>query len=338
MTRGDFDQLALNIFRFQYGNNPVYSAYIDALKIDIQEIKALSQIPFLPIQFFKSHEVRTTEFNAAEVFESSGTTQTISSRHFVKDISLYQQSFLKGFELFYGPIGEWCILGLLPSYLERKNSSLVFMTEELIRRSAHSKSGFYLYDHEKLNNNLKELESKGQRTLLLGVSFALLEFAQKYPLPLNSTIIMETGGMKGRKQEMVRNELHGLLKKAFHLNNIHSEYGMTELLSQAYSQENGIFYCPPWMRVLIRDEEDPFVVGSSESGVHDSQLTTGNSRLATPNSELLRGAVNIIDLANVYSCSFIATDDAGTIYENGSFEILGRLDNSDIRGCSLMAL
>jgi len=320
VTEPGFQQLALEIFRFQYQHNPIYKAYVDMLYIRPGEVATLSQVPFLPIQFFKTHPVKTTEFEPAVVFESSGTTQGGNSHHFVKDIECYKESFLKGFELFYGPVKELCIIGLLPSYLERKNSSLVFMVDELIRLSQHPKSGFYLSDHHKLSATLNELESAKQKTLLVGVSFALLDFTEKYPMSLANTIVMETGGMKGRKEEMVRSELHDILKKNFGLQVIHSEYGMTELLSQAYSRSNGIFHCPPWMKVLMRDEEDPLHIRQPVEGIG------------------CRGGINIIDLANIYSCSFIATDDAGKLYHDGSFEVLGRLDNSDIRGCSLMAL
>ena len=325
VTDIDFEQLALEVFRFQYLHNSIYKAYADIFNIDFERINTLSRIPFLPIQFFKSHSVRTTDFEPEIIFESSGTSGTINSHHFVKNIELYKQSFLKGFELFYGPLKEWCIIGLLPSYLERENSSLIFMVDEFIQKSQHSESGFYLYEYEKLYQSLKQLEADKQKTLLIGVGFALLDFAEQFSLPLENTIVMETGGMKGRKEEIVRRELHDILKTRFHVNAIHSEYGMTELLSQAYSQGDGIFHCPPWMKVLIRDEEDPL---SIESGVQNSESGMFKAR----------GAINIIDLADIYSCSFIATDDAGAVFPDGSFELLGRIDNSDIRGCSLMAL
>lgn len=315
----DFERSALEVFRFQYYENEVYQAFITALKIDPKKVSRITDIPFLPIQFFKSHIIKTSDFVPEAIFESSGTTQTINSRHFIKDISIYKKSFLKAFELFYGNPSEWCIIGLLPSYLERNNSSLVVMADELIRQSNHTDSGFYLYEQDKLHATLQRLEQQQQKTLLIGVTFALLDFAETYPMPLQHTIIMETGGMKGRRQELTRDEVQQVLKKAFQTNQIHSEYGMTELLSQAYSKEDGIFYCPPWMKVLIRDEEDPMNVNIPEQSV-------------------LTGTVNIIDLANIYSCSFIATEDAGRLYPDGSFEILGRIDNSDIRGCSLLAL
>jgi phenylacetate-coenzyme A ligase PaaK-like adenylate-forming protein len=324
ITEDSFDKVAFEIFKFQYEHNTLYKAYADMVKTDLGTVDSLSKIPFLPIQFFKSHQVKTTEFAPEIIFESSGTTQTSSSHHYVKDIEIYRQSFLKTFESFYGRASDWCILGLLPSYLERKGSSLVFMVDELIQKSGHEKSGFYLYDYNKLFSVLKELEAAQQKTLLIGVSFALLDFAEKYSLPLKHTTIMETGGMKGRREEMIRSELHERLKKSFQVAAIHSEYGMTELLSQAYSKGSGIFHCPPWLKVLIRDEEDP--------------LQVNNPKSVNSTKNPIRGAINIIDLANVYSCSFIATDDAGKLYSDGSFEVLGRLDNSDIRGCSLMAL
>jgi hypothetical protein len=335
VIEGNFIDLALEIFQFQYRHNSIYRTYVDMLKFNTQKINSLGDIPFLPIRFFKTHTVKTTDFEPAYEFESSGTTQTINSRHFIKDIELYLKSFTKGFELFYGSAEDWCIIGLLPSYLERTNSSLVFMVSELIRMSGHEQSGFYLDEFEKLHNTLKNLEEKRQKTLLIGVTFALLDFAGECSLPLKHTTIMETGGMKGRREEMIRHELHEVLRKKFKKDVIHSEYGMTELLSQAYSRGNGIFYCPPWMKVLVRDEEDPFEVQSavgSRQSVSQPRFTIDDSRLTT------KGVLNVIDLANVYSCSFIATDDAGKMYSDGSFEVIGRIDNSDIRGCSLMAM
>ncbi len=318
-----FEALALESFRFQGENNPVYKDFLQALKIDPANIRDITQIPFLPVRFFKSHEIKTTAFVPEIVFESSGTSGSINSLHPVKDISLYEESFTKGFELFYGPVKDWCIIGLLPSYLERKGSSLVYMVDKLIHLSEHPQSGFYLDEYEKLFAVLNELENRQQKTLLMGVGFALLDFAEKYSLPLRHTVVMETGGMKGRREEMIREEVHAVLKKSFLLDHIHSEYGMTELLSQAYSKGEGIFYCPPWMKVLMRDEEDPFWVKRSGSGT-----------------------INVIDLANFYSCSFIATDDVGKLNADarsgfigvgrGSFEMLGRVDGSDLRGCSLM--
>src|SRR5689334_8696104 len=335
VNEGNFQDLALEIFRFQHQHNSIYRTYVDMLRFNPQKINEVRDIPFLPIQFFKTHRVLTTDFTPVHEFQSSGTTQTINSHHFVKDTELYRQSFTKTFELFYGPAGEWCIIGLLPSYLERKNSSLVFMVDDLIRQSGHERSGFYLSEYGKLHDTLKDLEEKKQKTLLIGVTFALLDFAQEYSLPLKYVTVMETGGMKGRREEMVRHELHELLRNKFHVDAIHSEYGMTELLSQAYSTADGIFYCPPWMKVFVRDEEDPLEIQSAEGSRQlklESTLTIDDSRRST------KGVINVIDLANVHSCSFIATDDAGKLYNDGGFEVIGRIDSSDIRGCSLMMI
>lgn len=333
ITGPEFEKLALELFRFQYQNNEIYQQYVNALHVNPDSIQSLNRVPFLPIRFFKSHAIKTTAFDSPIVFESSGTTRTINSRHFVKDIELYKESFTKGFELFYGPIKDWCIIGLLPSYLERRNSSLVYMVNELIQKSGHTNSGFYLNEFKQLFNLLTDLEKKKQKTLLIGVTFGLLDFAESYssrihPGLFNHTIIMETGGMKGRRKEMIRQEVHDILKKSLHVPLIHSEYGMTELLSQAYSGGSGIFRCPPWMRVLVRDEEDPLTVR------HPGEDALSVRR----DVRQMSGAINIIDLANVYSCSFIATDDAGKVFPDGSFEILGRMDNSDLRGCSLMVI
>ncbi len=315
VKEGDFEALALEVFRFQSTNNPIYKAYLEALKVNPLYVNEIKQIPFLPIHFFKSHSVQTTLFEPAAIFESSGTTGSINSHHLVKDIALYEESFIRGFEFFYGPIKEYCFIGLLPSYLERKNSSLVYMVDKLILLSEHPQSGFYLDEYEKLYVLLNELEKRKQKIVLIGVTFALLDFAEKYSLPLSHTIIMETGGMKGRREEMVRTEVHEKLCESFGVNQIHSEYGMTELLSQAYSKGEGVFNCPLWMKVMVRDEEDPLMVKKYGTGV-----------------------INVIDLANIYSCSFIATDDAGKINADGSFEVLGRVDGSDLRGCSLMVI
>jgi hypothetical protein len=331
-----FEPLALDIFRYQYSNNGVYRAYVNALGINAEAVSSADKIPFLPVIFFKTHEIKTGGFDAALVFESSGTTQSISSRHYIKDEKLYVDSFTRSFEKNYGAAKNWCIIGLLPSYLERNSSSLVFMVNELIKLSGHPQSGFYLNNFQRLAGTIKLLEEKKQQTILLGVTFALLDFAEKYPMPLHHTIIMETGGMKGRRKEMTRMEVHDILKRAFGKNEIHSEYGMTELLSQAYSMRDGIFHCPPWMRVLLREEDDPLAVVRHESMVNkesEFQLTTHDSRLL-----FQTGAINIIDLANVHSCSFIATDDVGKLYADGSFEVLGRMDGSDLRGCSLMVV
>ena len=319
VTELNFEALALSVFQYQYEHNLVYRHYCQILNTDIQKIDCISKIPFLPISFFKTHQIVSTQFTPAAVFESSGTSKTINSKHFIKDLALYQESFTTAFNLFYGNPKDWCILALLPSYMERTNSSLVVMANQLIKESNHLQSGFYLQNTEELNHTLLALEQQQQKTLLIGVTFALLNFAELYPMPLAYTTIMETGGMKGRRKEMPRDQVHHILKTAFQVKAIHSEYGMTELLSQAYSFGNGIFKTSPWMKILLREEDDPFAV-------HTAGL------------KITSGAINIIDLANLYSCSFIATEDAGKLYADGSFEISGRLDNTAIRGCSLMVV
>jgi phenylacetate-coenzyme A ligase PaaK-like adenylate-forming protein len=318
----NFNELAAEVFHFQYQNNEVYHKYCDTLGVDAGKVKAIERIPFLPIQFFKSHPITTTHFTPEVVFESSGTTATTSSKHFVKDTNLYKKSFTTAFEKFYGSAKNKCILGLLPSYLERNNASLVFMVDELIQQSNNKLSGFYLHDYDKLHSTLLHNEILKQPTLLIGVTYALLDFAEKYTMQLRNTVIMETGGMKGRREEMTRQQVHEQLQNSLGISLIHSEYGMTELLSQAYSKGDGIFHCPPWMKVLIREQDDPFTIYTA-GAVKQKPLT---------------GAINIIDLANIYSCSFIATDDIGRLNGNESFEVLGRIDNSDVRGCSLMVL
>lgn len=313
VSSADFENTALNLFQWQYQQNPVYKKWCDLTIPDAKEIWRIEQIPALPVGFFKTDTIQTGAFPLQHFFESSGTTQTINSRHWVRDLNLYRQSFNLAFELFYGNVEDWCIIGLLPAYLERQHSSLVMMVDELIQDSKHTESGFYLYDHEKLSQTLRSLEARQQKTLLIGVTFALLDFAESYPQQLKHTVVMETGGMKGRRKELTRFEVHDQLCRQLGVEKIHSEYGMTELLSQAYSKGDGIFVCPPWMKILVRDEEDPLTVRTSG-----------------------RGVINIIDLANVDSAAFIATDDLGMIYEDGSFEVFGRVDHSDIRGCSLM--
>ena len=314
-----FEPLALEIFKFQYDQNPAYSSYVNALSVSPGHVNSLDKIPFLPISFFKTHEIKAGDFIPEVVFESSGTTQSGKSHHLVRDLTLYSEGFTKTFEMFYGPVTDWCVLGLMPSLSERTNSSLVYMVSGLMRKSLHPLNGFYMHDDNRLAAVLEKLEAIGQKTLLIGLSFALLDFAERnLGCSLKHTIIMETGGMKGRREEKTRDETHSILKHAFAVDQIHSEYGMTELLSQAYSKADGIFNAAPWMKVLVRDEEDPLSVRHLKGVRH-------------------AGAINIIDLANVYSCSFIATEDAGLVYADGSFEILGRLDGSDLRGCSLMA-
>jgi len=325
----NFNALAIDLFQYQHGNNTVYRQYCDSLNINVHTVDSPEKIPFLPISFFKTHQVTTTAFEAETIFESSGTSQTTreegqvkSSKHFIKDPAIYRRSFMACFEKFYGLPKYKCILGLLPSYLERQNSSLVMMTDELIKASANDLSGFYLYDHDKLHRTLIHNELLKLPTLLIGVTYALLDFAEKYPMQLRHTIVMETGGMKGRREEMTRQQVHRQLQTQLGVDLVHSEYGMTELLSQAYSKGDGIFHCPGWMKVLIRDEDDPLHI-STAGNVTERPIT---------------GVLNIIDLANIYSCSFIATDDIGRLHANENFEVLGRMDNSDTRGCSLMVL
>lgn len=310
----DFHSLSLDVFAYQYGNSPVYREFCDYLDKSPAEVSRLEEIPFLPIEIFKLKEIRTKLANNETRFRSSGTTGSRVSTHFVADPGLYKSSFLRTFEKFYGPARDYCFLALLPSYLERGDSSLIYMVRELIEQSGHPSSGFYLDDFELLANTLQTLDAQGDPVILIGVSFALLEMAERFSMTLRNTIVMETGGMKGQRKEMIREELHGHLKEAWGLGHIHSEYGMTELLSQAYARNSGVFYSPAWMRVLIRDTEDP---------AH--YLKPGQS-----------GGINVIDLANLYSCSFIATQDLGKLHADGGFEVLGRFDHSDIRGCNLM--
>lgn len=311
-----FNQVALSVFNHQYQNNAVYREFCNHLKRNPKNVLTVSEIPFLPIQFFKSHTVKSTATADEIIFTSSGTTGSITSKHHVPSLALYQESYLKGFTHFYGAIEEYCVLALLPSYLEREGSSLIYMAEDFIKRSNHEQSGFYLNDLDGLKNTLVELEEKGIKTLLLGVSFALLDLIEMHNFVLTHTIVMETGGMKGRRKEMIREELHHTLSQGFGTQKIHSEYGMTELLSQGYSKGDGLFFTPPWMQISIRDTEDPLQL-----------LTQGKT-----------GGINVIDLANFNSCSFIATQDLGKVHPNGSFEVLGRFDHSDIRGCNLMVM
>jgi phenylacetate-coenzyme A ligase PaaK-like adenylate-forming protein len=310
----EFNLLALEIFNYQAVSNKIYRDYLKILKIDPTAVKTSEKIPFIPIELFKTSNIITGDTKPELKFESSGTTGSVKSMHLIVDPELYVNSFTKCFSLFYGSPNKYCILALLPSYFEFKNSSLVYMVDGLIRTSKNKYSGFYLDNLTQLADTLKITESMEQPVILLGVSFALLQFAQKFPLHLKHTIIMETGGMKGRHEEITREELHGILKEAFHVNEIHSEYGMTELLSQAYSKGHGLFQMPPWMRIMIRDTYDPM-----------TYMPDGKS-----------GGINVIDLANIYSCSFISTQDIGKILPTGGFEVLGRFDDSDLRGCNLM--
>lgn len=302
------------IFRYQAVENEVYCQYIKALKVNVDKITEPEQIPFLPIEFFKTHEIITIPIAiGSKIFTSSGTTGSIQSKHYVNDIRIYEKSYRKGFEHFYGNIEEYCILALLPSYLEREGSSLIYMMDDLIKKSKHPQSGFYLNNYDELLLKLKQLQ--GQKTLLVGVTYALLDLVELLGSgDYKNLIIMETGGMKGKREELVREELHERLCKGFGVDVIHSEYGMTELLSQAYSKGNGVFDCPPWMKILIRDTNDPFTI--------------------LPHNKT--GGINVIDLANINSCSFIATQDLGRSLLDNSFEVLGRFDNSDIRGCNLL--
>lgn len=321
VTETTFDQLAVKVFLQQYQHNEIYREFCRLMHVIPETIKTPDQIPFLPIQFFKTKDITTGSGNAAVIFESSGTTGSINSRHIVQDIGLYEKSFRLAFQHFYGDPSSLCVLGLLPSYLERGNSSLVFMVDDLVKSSRNPNSGFYLYDHEKLQQALLQNEAQGIPTLLIGVTYALLDFAAAHPMQLKHTIVMETGGMKGRREELTRAEVHQQLQQQLGLTTIHSEYGMTELLSQAYSKENGIFNSTSWMKIMVRAEDDPL-------HLYDAR------NLAAPQT----GAINIIDLANIHSCAFIATDDMGKLNPDGSFEVMGRLDNSDIRGCGLMLL
>ena len=315
-TATAFESIALDTFRYQYYNNKVYQEFCDHLGKKPANVDAIRAIPFLPIKFFKSKKVISSDKKHTIVFTSSGTTGVKTSRHYVHDVQLYRKSFRAAFRYFYGAISEYCILALLPSYLERQGSSLIYMMDDLIKQSGHLESDFYLHDIDGLLKALIALDNSGKKVLLMGVSFALLDIVEKNRLLLKNTIVMETGGMKGKRKEMIRTELHGLLKKGFGVKKIHSEYGMTELLSQAYSQGDGIFRTPPWMKVFVRDTEDPLTLRTNEK----------------------TGGLNIIDLANINSCAFIATQDLGRLNKDGSFEVLGRFDHSDIRGCNLMVI
>lgn len=312
-----FEEKALEVFRYQVRRNNVYRQYVKLIKRDINKVDTIDKIPFLPISLFKTHVIHTSPKKISLFFESSGTTGSIQSKHYVASLPLYERSMISGFEQFYGSAKKWCILGLLPSYLERSNSSLVYMVNKLIQLSEHPASGFFLHNHQQLKEILEENESKKQPTLLIGVTYALLDFAERFPFPLTNTIVMETGGMKGRKKELTRDEVHHQLTNAFSVSAIHAEYGMTELLSQAYSFGKGIFQCSSTLKILARAQDDPFEI-----------ITTINKPI--------NGLANLIDLANLYSCSFIATDDVTILHPNGSFEIIGRADASDSRGCSLM--
>ena len=315
-NQSDFKTCALQVFRHQFKNNAIYRSFCDLLYIHSSDVKEVEEIPFLPIQFFKSHAVLSSTQAVKETFTSSGTTGSSVSKHMVTDLSWYTKSYTKGFEHFYGPIEEYTVLGLLPNYLERDGSSLIYMVDDFIKKSNKPASGFYLNNLTELSKTLIALDKKGEKVLLIGVTFALLDLIERQQFKLQNTIIMETGGMKGRRKEIIRNELHEILCAGFGVSKIHSEYGMTELLSQGYSSGDGVFDCPPWMKILARDTEDALtMVGTNKTG-----------------------GLNVIDLANYNSCSFIATQDLGKVDNNGSFEVLGRFDHSDIRGCNLMVM
>lgn len=313
--RKAFADTALSVYRFQYENNSIYRDYCRLTGRTPDRIGKLDEIPYLPISFFKSHEVKAWEKGRAEaVFKSSGTGNQIRSHHWIKDLSIYERSFTRGFQQFYDAPSAYRIFALLPSYIEQGGSSLVYMSQKLIEESSHKESGFFLRNFGELAGRMEQCEKRGQKALLLGVSYALLDFAEAYPMQLCHTTVMETGGMKGRRAEMSREHLHGALREAFQLKEIHSEYGMSELLSQAYSQGGGLFRCPTWMQVSCRDMSDPF-----------SPAPTGKT-----------GGLNIIDLANYWSCSFIETQDLGRCFADGTFRVEGRFDQSDLRGCNLM--
>lgn len=322
-SKKEFEKITLKVFRHQYDNNLVYQQFCNFLKKDKTNVKSVSEIPFLPIQFFKSHAVISSNEPVQQTFTSSGTTGMQTSKHLVTDVNWYEQSYRLGFSQFYGNIEDYCVLALLPSYLEREGSSLIYMVEDLIESSNHEDSGFYLNNHSALLQKIEKLNEEGQNVILIGVTYAildLLEYAQATSFPLrelgSNLIIMETGGMKGKRKELIREELHTILCNGFGVAKIHSEYGMTELLSQAYSLGYGVFECPPWMQVFIRDTEDAF-----------TYVADGKT-----------GGINVIDLANINSCSFIATQDLGKKNPNHSFEVLGRFDHSDIRGCNLIVI
>ena len=312
----DFERCALQVFKHQFENNKVYRSFCDLLYIHPSDVKEVADIPFLPIQFFKTHQILSTNQSVQETFTSSGTTGAQVSKHLVADVSWYQASYTRAFEHFYGPVEDYTVLGLLPNYLERDGSSLIYMVNDFIHKSNNPKSGFYLDNLSELTKTLIALDQKGEKVLLIGVTFALLDLIESQTFTLKNTVIMETGGMKGRRKEMIREELHEILAAGFGVSKIHSEYGMTELLSQGYSNGDGIFDCPPWMKILTRDTEDALtLVGANKTG-----------------------GLNVVDLANYNSCSFIATQDLGKVNSNGRFEVLGRFDHSDIRGCNLMVM
>jgi phenylacetate-coenzyme A ligase PaaK-like adenylate-forming protein len=312
----DFWELTRSAFDYQSANNRLYKEFVHFLGKDIDQVKTISDIPFLPVEFFRNHRIISGERPVEMIFESSGTTGSTPGKHYVTDLALYEMSFFKSFRLFYGEPGEYLIIALLPSYTERGGSSLVYMADRMIKETKNPLSGFYKDGTDALLSAVEKGKEAGSRILLLGVSFALLDLAERGSYDFSGVTIMETGGMKGRRKELTRSELHGILKEKFNVNTIHSEYGMTELMSQAYSSGDGIFYCPPWMRIVLRDPQDPLTLFT-----HPGKT----------------GGINIIDLANLNSCSFISTGDLGKLHDDGGFEVLGRFDNSDIRGCNLLA-
>lgn len=315
-SSADFERVAWEIFQYQFENNTIYRSYCDLLYKHPSDINSIIDIPFLPIEFFKSRKVISGSPKIQKIFRSSGTTDVIRSQHHVADLQLYQNSGRKGFETFFGPLNNYAVLALLPSYSERNDASLVSMVEDWMSQSRHPANGFYLNNLKELTEVIAKLEATQQPTVLIGVTFALLDLAEQFPQPLKYTTLMETGGMKGKRKELIRKELHDIMTKAFEVDQISSEYGMTELMSQAYSKGNGLFHCPPWMKVLVREQEDPL-------------------QIARPGAT---GGLNIIDLANLHTCSFLATHDLGRLHSNQSFEVLGRFDNSEVRGCNLMVI
>lgn len=314
VTESDFDKVALEIFHYQAHYNLLYADYLRLLRIDPQSVTDILDIPFLPIQFFKNYIIKTGDWDPEIIFTSSGTTGQVTSQHLVRDLEFYKKNTYKGFEYFFDSVNQYCILALLPSYLERSGSSLVVMADHFIQQSDYKQSGFFLYNTGDLIKTLENCKKNQIPTLLLGVSFALLDIAAQHSLDLSGIMIMETGGFKGRRKEMIREELHEILCDRFNVQSVHSEYGMTELFSQAYSRKDGIFYTSPTMRVITRQIMDPFSIEQRNK----------------------TGVINVIDLANLDTISFIATDDLGKVYDDGSFSVLGRLDASDLRGCNLM--
>ena len=310
----EFNKLALQVFRHQYDEVMIYQEFCNHLKKNKENVKTIEEIPFLPISFFKTHNIITQNSISQLTFTSSGTTGMVTSQHMVSEVEIYRQSFTQGFSQFYGNVEDYTILALLPSYLEREGSSLIYMVHDLIQKTNKTNSGFFLHNYKELIEKLKFLDQNHENILLIGVTYALLDILEIQKLSLKNTIILETGGMKGKRKELIKTELHEILKDGFGVSTIHSEYGMTEMLSQAYSHQNGIFECVPWLNILIRDTENPLEI-----------IENGKT-----------GGINVIDLANINSCSFIATQDLGKKYHNNTFEVLGRFDASDVRGCNLM--